>query len=606
MRPGARYQRGSSEFIVWAPLLESVALHILSGEQREILMAADKWGYWRISVDGLAPGTRYFYRLSDSVERPDPASDFQPEGVHGPSEVVDHGSFAWTDHAWDGIPLERMIIYELHVGAFTERGTLTSIIPRLDDLSQLGVNTIEIMPVAQFPGERNWGYDGAYPFSVQNSYGGPPAFKAFVDESHRRGLAIILDIVYNHLGPEGNYLADFAPYFTDRYQTPWGRAVNFDGAHSDGVRNYFIENALHWFDNYHVDALRLDAVHAIYDMSARPFLLELAEAIDRLSSQRGRRFYLIAESNQNDTRLIRPRALGGLGLDAQWCDDFHHSLRTLLTGETSGYYLDFGKVDHLAKALKEGFVYSGQYSAYRRRRHGSSSKDRPARQFVVFSQNHDQVGNRMLGERPPQLVSFEALKVAAAAVLFSPYVPLLFMGEEYGEASPFLYFVSHSDPELISAVREGRRAEFERFNWPGEPPDPQDPDTFLRSRLCWERRFEDRHAVLMRFYRRLIELRRSTPALANLDKEALEVETHEKALILRRWVADSQVCCILNFGEAAAGLRAHIPPGAWNKTLDSAEETWGGPGSELPRWIESGTSIQAPPLSAALFELKPR
>ena len=400
MRVGANYLGDTRcEFFIWAPLLNKVELKIVSPEGNVVSMDRDRLGYWRAGVEGISPGTLYLYRLDSERERPDPASYFQPSGVHEPSEVVDHGAFSWKDESWKGIHLSRMIIYELHVGTFTPEGTFKSIIPRLDELIDSGVNAIEIMPIAQFPGERNWGYDGVYPFAVQNSYGGPDGLKNLVNECHKKGVAVILDVVYNHLGPEGNYLPEFAPCFTDKYKTPWGRAINFDDAYSDGVRNFFIENAIYWLKNYHIDALRLDAVHAIVDAGAKHFLEELAERVEEFSKQEMRKFYLIAESNLNDSRVIKPRELGGYGIDAQWCDDFHHSLRVLITGDRSGYYVDFGDIENLVKSFREGFVYSGRYSEYRKRNFGNSSKGRPGGQFVVFTQNHDHIGNRIFGER---------------------------------------------------------------------------------------------------------------------------------------------------------------------------------------------------------------
>jgi len=455
----------------------------------------------------------------------------------------------------------------------------------------LGINAIEIMPVAQFPGERNWGYDGVYLYAVHNSYGGPDGLKRLVNQCHKKEIAVVLDVVYNHLGPEGNYLWDYGPYFTDKYKTPWGSAMNFDGAYSDEVRNFFIENALYWFKNYHVDALRLDAIHAIFDMSAKHFLEELVERVAEFSEGEGRKFYLIAESNLNDARVIRPREIGGYGIDSQWCDDLHHSLHTLLTGEDEGYYIDFGRLDQLVKSLKEGFVYSGQFSAFRKRRHGNSSKDRPGQQFVVFSQNHDQIGNRKLGERLSRLVPFEGLKLAAAVIILSPYVPLLFMGEEYGEEAPFLYFVSHSDPDLIEAVRKGRREEFIEFNWQGEPPDPQSQETFIESKINWERRKERRHKILLDFYKKLIGLRKETPALQKLDKKNLDVWglEQERAVFMTRWNHGnkSRVFCIFNFNHGSLSLENPFPRGIWKKVLDSSDKTWSGPGASLPDEMKS-------------------
>jgi len=386
-------------------------------------------GYHEALVTDVEPGERYFFRLPQDKDRPDPASRLQPDGVHGPSQVVPR-EFAWRDEGWQGLPIENYIIYELHVGLFTAAGTFAALISQLDYLVELGITALELMPVAQFPGRRNWGYDSVFPFAAQNSYGGPEGLKKLVDACHRRGLAVILDVVYNHLGPEGNYFMDFAPYFTDRYQTPWGRALNFDGADSDEVRYFFIQNALQWVGEFHVDALRVDAVHAIMDRSPITFIEQLAEAVKREATRLDRQIYLIAESADNNARLVRERERGGYGLDAQWNDDFHHCLRTLLTGELDGYYRDYGEFYQLLKAYREGFVYSGEYSEFRRRSHGSTSRDIPPRCFVVFAQNHDQVGNRCLGDRLSASVTLEDLKLAAGLTLLSPYIPLLFMGEE--------------------------------------------------------------------------------------------------------------------------------------------------------------------------------
>jgi maltooligosyltrehalose trehalohydrolase len=587
MKIGADYSdRGRCEFVVWAPLVKDLSLKILSSNEQMMPMKRCGDGYWRVSLENISRKSLYLFRLENERERPDPASHFQPKGVHGPSQVIDHNSFKWEDKDWRGIDLSEMIMYELHAGTFTPEGDFDSIIQRLNDLKSLGINAVEIMPVAQFPGDRNWGYDGAYPFAVQNSYGGPSGFKRLINECHKRGIAVILDVVYNHLGPEGNYLREFAPYFTEKYRTPWGMAVNFDDSYSNDVRNYFIENALYWFTHYHIDALRLDAIHGITDMSAKPFLQELAERVERFSSEKGRRFYLIAESDLNDSRVIKPRELGGYGIDVQWCDDFHHSIHTLLTGEKQGYYADFGRAEHLTKSLREGFVYSGQYSLYRKRNHGNSSKERPANQFVVFSQNHDQVGNRMLGERLSTLISFEALKLTAGIVLLSPYIPLIFMGEEYGEGAPFLYFVSHSDLSLIEAVRRGRKEEFISFDWKGELPDPQGIETFLKSTIEWEKRSDGRHRILLDFYRNLIKLRKDNPVLSKPDNINMDVCGFEdkKVILIRRWDSDEkgQVFYAFNFSKGDVKISINVPEGEWRKLLDSADSLWGGSGTSLP------------------------
>jgi maltooligosyltrehalose trehalohydrolase len=379
-------------------------------------------------------------------------------------------------------------------------------------------------------------------------------------------------------------------------------AVNFDDAYSNEVRNFFFENALHWFRNYHFDALRLDAIHGITDFSASPFLQELADAVKDFSD-RGRRVYLIAESDLNDSRITKAKEFGGFGMDAQWNDDFHHALHALMTGEVDGYYQDFGKIEHMAKAFKEGFVYSGRQSKFRKRRHGNSSKDRPAHQFIVFSQNHDQVGNRMLGERLSTLVSFEALKLAAGVVLLSPYIPLLFMGEEYGEDQPFFYFVNHSDAELIEAVRKGRKEEFKAFKWQGDPPDPQSSETFLKSKIRWEKRNEGRHKVLLDYYKNLIKLRRDIPALSNLDKNSLDVFglEDEKLLLMRRWQDGSEVFSVFNFNDVDARLAAPLTAGVWKKILDSSENIWNGPGTLLPDRITQGEEMAVKSQSLSLY-----
>ncbi len=608
-RLGARCRSdGSCRFTVWAPHRKSVDLHLLSPPGRWIPMEKNRRGYWVIHVAGVRPGTLYEFRLDGELDRPDPASRFQPEGVHGPSAVVDVESYRWEDSGWKGLNLDDMLFYELHIGTFTPEGTFDAVLPRLDALKTLGINTIEIMPVSQFPGDRNWGYDGAYPYAVQNSYGGPEGLKRLVDACHQRQMGVFLDVVYNHLGPEGNYLRDYGPYFTDRYRTPWGAAVNFDGAYSDEVRRFFIENALSWLEDYHIDGLRLDALHAILDMSAVHFLRELSESVETLGGRLGRKLWLIGESDLNDSRLIAPPALGGYGLDGVWCDDFHHALHTLLTGEREGYYQDYGKPVHLVKALREGFVYSGEYSGYRKRKHGNSSLDRPARQFVAFAQNHDQIGNRMRGERLSQLVELEALKLAAAVVLLSPYVPLLFMGEEYGDASPFLYFVSHSDPELVEAVREGRAKEFERFSWSGEVPDPQAPETFLRSKLNWDLRQEWQHSSLLDFHQELIDLRRSLPALRELDRTRMRVDVgmHEAPVVwMERWDAMeyNRVLCLFNFAndDSEVEVPETVGPGPWTKRLDSSERAWKGPGTISPATLQGGVKVPLKRLSVVVF-----
>jgi maltooligosyltrehalose trehalohydrolase len=602
---GATYLgQGRCRFKVWAPLARKVEVHIVAPVERLLPLKEGGHGYHSATVGGVEPGSCYLYRLDDLEERPDPASQSQPDGVHGPSQVADP-YFVWEDSSWSGLSLQDYIIYELHVGTFTPEGTFDALIPRLNELKELGITAVELMPVAQFPGSRNWGYDGVFPFAVQDSYGGPQGLKRLVSACHQRGLAVVLDVVYNHLGPEGNCLGDFGPYFTDRYRTPWGTALNFDGPDSDEVRRFFIENALYWVTEFHIDALRLDALHAILDISPRPFLEELADAVHYQAERLNRCIYLIGESDLNDPRLVRPPELGGYGLDALWNDDFHHCLHTLLTGEQTGYYQDFGRLNQLGKAFGEGFVYSGDYSSYCRRRRGASSRDIPAQRLVVFAQNHDQVGNRMLGERLSQLVSFEELKLAAGVVLLSPFIPLLFMGDEYGETAPFQYFVSHSDTALIEAVRRGRRDEFAAFQWQGELPDPQDESAFLQTKLNHNLRQEGHHRVFLEFYKQLIRLRKETPSLANPNKDSLEVLEYEQArvLLLRRWSDREEIVMAFHFGSIPTSVVLPMPVGHWQKLLDSAEERWGSPGSQVPPALasEGEVELRLSPYALALF-----
>lgn len=597
-------ENGRCQFDVWAPFAKTVEVLSDSAEKRRVPMQVAANGHFLADVERVNPGSNYFYLLNGETRRPDPASRFQPQGVHGPSQLV-NPYFTWTDSAWIGIPLEAVVFYEIHVGTFTAEGIFDSIIPRLPALKSLGITMVELMPVAQFPGSRNWGYDGVFPYAVQNSYGGPEGLKRLVDACHREGLGVALDVVYNHLGPEGNYLRDFGPYFTDRYKTPWGEALNFDGPESDEVRRFFIGNALYWVSEFHIDALRLDAVHAIVDTSATPFIEELALEVHRLAGELGRTVHVIAESDLNDPHIVQPRELGGRGLDAQWSDDFHHALHTLLAREKMGYYQDFGSIDHLVKAYSQGFVYSGEYSPFRRRRHGNSSQLVPARRFVVFAQNHDQVGNRVQGDRLASLVSFEKLKLAAAALLLAPFLPLLFMGEEYGELASFPYFVSHSDAELIENVRKGRCEEFAKFAWSGLVPDPQAQETFERARLNWNLRDTGKHQMLLGIYTELLRLRRSIPAFANLSK--LDMNTWvcgPNAFGIERWSGNDRVSVLFNFDDRPAPVGARIAAGNWRVILDSSDGRWFGSGTLIPKTLtvsSESVNIEMPPLSFVIL-----
>jgi len=564
--------QGNTRFRVWAPRVRTVALRMISGKKTGTIPLDEEGdGFFSGIIEDVGDCDRYLYLLDGGPERPDPASRYQPEGVHGVSQVVDPKLFQWHDQGWTGIPIQEYVIYELHVGTFTDDGTFEAVIPLLGYLKELGITAVELMPVAQFPGDRNWGYDGVCPFAPHNSYGGPDGLKRLIDACHARGMAIILDVVYNHLGPEGNYLHGFGPYFTDRYRTPWGDAVNFDGPHSDPVRHYFISNALYWITEYHVDALRLDAIHAIYDFSALHILQELGEAAHRQGDALGRRIHVIAESDLNDVRVINPPASGGYGLDAQWNDDFNHALRSLMTGERTGYYSDFGLFSQLVRSFKEGFVLSGEYSAYRRRRHGCSSAGIPPGKLVVFSQNHDQVGNRMRGERLSEHISVQQLKLVAATVLLSPYVPLLFMGEEYGESAPFPFFVSHGDAELVESVRRGRLEEFAAFSHQGLPPDPQSEATFLSAKLDQEQRHRGEHRALFDFYLHLIRLRKECAPLARLSREDMQVVSceEEKVLIVSRSVDNILALCLFNYSDQTRVLSPPLAGGTMYVLLDS-------------------------------------
>jgi maltooligosyltrehalose trehalohydrolase len=555
-------------FRVWAPKANTMAVQMggqevpmnrcgMEGSPRNGMStrAREAQGWWQVEIEEAGPGTDYAFILDGGTPLPDPRSPWQPQGVHGPSRIIDPATFAWTDRGWRAGPLASAVIYELHIGTFTPEGTFESAISRLNHLVDLGITHVELMPVNEFPGNRGWGYDGVGLYAPHHAYGEPEGLCHLVDACHARGLAVILDVVYNHLGPDGNYLSIFGPYFTDRYTTPWGEAINFDGPGSDEVRRFFIDNALMWLRDYHIDALRLDAVHAIIDTSAVHFLEELARAVQALSIELNRPLALIAEDNRNDPRPVRSPEAGGFGLDAQWSDDFHHALHTLLTGEEKGYYADYGAWEHLAQALKRVFVYRGQsYSPARGRHYGRPVIGLPGYRFVGCVQNHDQIGNRAQGGRLGALVNTAQLKVAAALLLTGPQIPLLFQGEEWAASSPFLYFTDHQDPKLAEAVRTGRRKEFAAFGWdPEEIPDPQAEETFQQSKLDWHEREQGAHAGLLNWYRRLIALRRDTPALLDGDIDRLQVtyDADKHWLILDR----RPIMVVCNLAEAPQDIQ---------------------------------------------------
>jgi maltooligosyltrehalose trehalohydrolase len=519
---------------VWAPGASRVDIEV---DSLRYPMTSEERGWWSTSVEAN-PFATYGFSLDGGEVLPDPRSPWQPDGVHGLSRLVDHTEFTWRAVGWRGQPLLGRLVYELHVGTFTAAGTFEAAIDRLDHLVDLGVEFVELLPVAAFPGHHGWGYDGVFLYAVQESYGGPHSLKQFVDACHTRGLGVILDVVYNHLGPDGNVLHAFGPYFTDTFSTPWGEAVNYCGPGSDEVRRFVVDNALMWLRDYRVDALRLDAVHAMLDTSATHILEQLSVEVAALSEEVGRPLALVAESDLNDPRLITARDGGGYGLDAQWSDDFHHALHTVVTRESFGYYEDFGSLSQLSSALTGGYVYAGQYSRHRDREHG-----RPlpvsisGHRLLGYAQDHDQIGNRAAGERLAALVSPELVKVAAALVLTAPFTPMLFMGEEWAASTPWQYFTDHEDAELAEAVRAGRRGEFKAFGWKHEDvPDPQHPTTIERSTLKWDELGRAPHAAVHTWYRDLIALRRNRLDLADgrFDQLAVDFDEDQRWLVIRR------------------------------------------------------------------------
>ena len=596
-------------FSVWAPEKESMILHIVHPSEQAISMKKNYPGYFTVTLEGVTAGVRYFFRPEGGKDYPDPASHYQPVGVFGPSEVVDHKSFCWHDQTWKGIPPKDLILYEIHVGAFSYEGTFEAIIPCLQEIASSGINALEIMPVSQFPGTRNWGYDGVFPYSVQNSYGGPQGLKLLVDACHGLGIAVYLDVVYNHLGPEGNIFSQFGPYFTNKYRVPWGDAINFDDEWSDGVRDYFADNPGHWFENYHIDGIRVDAIHTIFDSGAVHFW-DLVRQKKTLAEQKaGRKYYMIAESDFNSPRIVRSCETGGYDFDAQWLDDFHHTLYVLLDKNGKSRYNDFGSIEQLAKAYTDGFVHSGEYVNLRKRKHGASSAGIPGDRFVAFNQNHDQIGNRVKGERLSVLVDFERQKLATAALIFSPYIPLFFMGEEYGEDNPFFYFVSHSEPGLIKAVREGRKEEFRSY-WNEEPPDPQDESTFNKSKIDWRKRFTGKHKIMLEWTKKLISLRRSYNALQNIHKNDLRIYlNHEMGFIIHRKSEeeDQHILCFINLSDDRIAFNVPSHSNDWVKILDSKDSRWTDEKQEynffsLPDEIKAYEELTTFPCSVVVYK----
>ena len=634
LRRGAVAVDGGVRFSVWAPNASAVAVRLFDVAGRaagEHALEHHGTGVYEVTVPGLVAGADYAFVLTGSEGTPghaaaDPVSRWQPRGVHGPSRVLDPGAFRWAHDDWRGPEMADLVLYELHVGTFSPEGTFDGVVPHLRELRELGVTAIEVMPVAEFPGRRNWGYDGVHPYAPQSSYGGPDGLRRLVDAAHGEGLAVFLDVVYNHTGPEGSVLHRYGPYYTEKYHTPWGCGFNTDGPDSDEVRRYFVDNALHWITDYRLDGLRFDATDQIYDFSPEHVLAEITAAVHAQAGALGRRVLCVAESDANDPRWLRGRDCGGFGFDGQWNDDFHHAVRVALTGDAKGYYADFDGVRSIAKVLRHRFAYNGNYSAYRRRRRGGNADAFPRERFVTCIQNHDQVGNRAEGERLTELATFAQCKLAAATLLLSPYVPLLFMGEEYGERNPFLYFVEHGDPALVEAVRAGRRNEFKAFGWADVVPDPQAEETFLRSKLDRSRRAEPRHAETLRLYRTLLARRRSEPLLRPGAAQVEVAYDAEAEWIVAAYSAGSSagssgggsasLAVVLNFAAAArevpvapfggaGGVVAGVASGRWRCILSTDDVCFGGAG-EVPAAVDAGRrggTVRVPAHAAALYAL---
>ncbi len=540
------------EFKVWAPKAKQVQVEV-NGELFPMQGPSSR-GQWMACVDSARPGARYGFVLDDDPKPyPDPRSLLQPEGVHGLSAVYDQQCFEWTDHKWSGPPLAGAVIYELHIGTFTDAGTFDSAIGRLPYLRDLGVTHLEVMPVAEWAGDRGWGYDGVNLFAVTTNYGGPEAFKRFVNACHEHCLAVVLDVVYNHFGPVGNYTGKFGPYTSDAHHTPWGVAINFERRGSDEVRSFFIDNALMWLREFHCDALRLDAIHEIMDRSAVHFLEQLSADVSTLSATIGRRLFLIAESDLNDPRIVRSVEANGYGMDAQWSDDFHHSLATILFTNPGhgGYYDDFGAFGSLAKAAKEIFVFDGQYSKYRGHSHGRPIDNLSAHHFINFLQNHDQVGNRAFGDRLHETIGLARTKAALGLVLTAPMIPMLFMGEEFAASTPFQYFADHNDPEMARMVDEGRKREFADFGFDAESiPSPEAVSTYNDSKLKWSEVHEGEHGRMLEYVRALIHIRRHSTSLNDGDRGHVRIGFSEE----KRWLRMDRknVTVLVNFGPEPA------------------------------------------------------
>jgi maltooligosyltrehalose trehalohydrolase len=612
---GATIQDGGVHFAVWAPAATSVEVevHGEDGLTHHPLVSGAQ-GLREGLIPELAAGSRYKYRLDGGQSYPDPASRFQPEGVHGPSEVIDPLAFRWSDGTWPGVMIDDLIVYELHVGAYTPRGTFAALIDQLPELTRLGITALELMPVADFPGRWNWGYDGVDWWAPSRAYGRPEDLRRLVDAAHRHGLGVILDVVYNHFGPDGAYWRAFSEdYFTDRHKTPWGDAINYDGANSRWVREFVLQNAAHWVREYHIDGLRLDATHAIIDDSPTHLLADLADRVRATAAPR--QVVLIVEDERNDVRLIRPRGEGGYGLDAVWADDFHHAVRVFLTGEREGYYANYaGSTEEIAQGVVDGFIFQGQVSPRTGEPRGTRVTDEPGSAFVFCTQNHDQVGNRPFGERLNHQIDAGRSAAATALVLFAPETPMLFMGEEFAASTPFLFFTDF-DPELGQLVTEGRRAEFAAFRAFADPdmrdsiPDPQAESTFLASKLDLDERRTN--APTYRLYQELLALRRGDPVLSTCDRMATRAfAIGARIVVVHRWQGTAHRLLVANFGAATSLPLADTPEldamaGAdWRLLLSTADRQFGGSGREAGLCGgERGRRLTVPARSAAIFKV---
>lgn len=568
-------QSGRASVRFWAPYADSLALKKEGADAFPLVSAGN--GYWEASDLQVSVGDRYYLYRDEQQLLPDPVSLFQPEGLQGPSEVFDTQDFLWDEGPWKGLQMHDLILYELHTGTFSPSGDFRGILDKLDHLCDLGITAIEVMPVAQFPGGRNWGYDGVFPFAVQNSYGGPRELQKLVNACHQRGIGVILDVVYNHVGPEGNYLPSFGPFFTKKYKTPWGEAINFDGKAAHAVRRYFLENALMWLRDFHIDGLRLDAVHTMNDTSQKHFLRELKETVNSLSDVTGRHYLLIAETEGPELHYIKPPSIDGFGLDAQWCDDFHHAMHALTTGERISYFADYGDTEQMAAAFEQGYIFPAERKSGDKLSSNDKKTLHAPHQFVVFSQNHDQMGNRVQGDRLTTMLDFEMLKVVAGMTLLSPFVPLLFMGEEYGEKAPFLFFTSHGDPKLIEKVRKGRKNACINYKKGDKVPDPQAEDSFLRSKISLHKGFDAQQKTLFAFYKKLIGLRKTHPVLQVMDRNNATAKVMgERVLLVTRSCHGRAIHMLINMGKEA--FPTDDVPG-WNEAnllIHSASEAWGG------------------------------